>query len=138
MILKPIHTAVINGVNVRFFKTPLNDGKPDFAWHSVDDLMKAANLSKDRIEFFMQTMKADHPNAYVTVATPDGLVTIAPHFVAQGFTEAMVAIGRTPASFPHEYHTAAFDADDKLPVKDFGGIIAAFHRHSGAITKKGA
>ncbi len=137
MINKPIYTGTINGHPVRFFKTPMNDGKPDFAWHSTEDLMKAANLTADMIEYFMRSTKADHSNLYQTVATPNGLVTVAPHCVAQGFTQAMVAVGRVPASFPDQYHIAAFEADDALPAKDFDGIVAAFHRHSGAIIKRG-
>ena len=138
MIVKPIHTGTINGHPVRFFKTPMNDGRPDFAWHSTDDLMKAANLTPEMQEYFLRSMKADHSGLYQTVATPDGLVTVAPHCAAQGFTQAMVAIGKVPASFPDEYHTAAFEADDALPFKGFDDIIGAFHRHSGAVSKKGA
>jgi hypothetical protein len=136
MTTKPIYTGTINGRSVRFFETPLNDGKPDFAWHSTDDLMKAANLDPAMIDHFMRWSKADHGDVFRTIATPDGLVTVAPHFVAQGFTDAMVAVGRVPASFPNEYHTAVVSADDALPLKDIDGIIAAFHRHGD--TQKGA
>jgi hypothetical protein len=137
MTTKPIYTGIINGHPVRFFKTPMNDGKPDFAWHSTEDLMRAANLDTAMIEYFMRSTPSDQRSLYRTVATPDGLVTIAPHCVAQGFTGAMVAVGKAPASFPDEYHTAAFEADDKLPLKGFDEIIGAYHRHSGAITTPG-
>jgi len=137
MTMKPIHVATINGHPVRFFKTPNNDGKPDFAWHSSEDLMWAANIKPAMINRFMRCCKADYGDFYRTVATPDGLVTIAPHFIAQAFTTAMVEVGHVPASFVYEYQSAGFDADDKLPEKDFDGIIAAFHRHSGTIPKTG-
>lgn len=130
MVSTPIYTGTINGAPVRFFKTPLNDGKPDFAWHSTEDLMKAANLSKDQLAGFMQVMKADHPNTYRTIATHDGLVTVAPHFVAQGFTAVMEHVGQVPKGFKNEYLMASFEADDKLPFKGFDEIAAAFHRHS--------
>jgi len=136
MIVKPIRTGTINGHPVRFFKTPMSDGRPDFAWHSTDDLMKAANLTPEMQEYFLRSMKSDRGPLYRTVTTPDGLVTVAPHCAAQGFTRAMVAVGQVPASFPDEYLTASFEADDALPIKDFDEIIAAFHRHSGATSKK--
>lgn len=138
MTMKPIYVGSINGHQVRFFRTPLNDGRPDFAWHATEDLMKAANLDPAMIEYFMRGSKADHGAVYRTIATPDGLVTVAPHCVAQGFTRAMVAVGKAPAGFPDQYHTAAFEADDRLPAKDFDEIIGAFHRHAGAIMKQGA
>ena len=108
MTMKPIHVATINGHPVRFFKTPNNDGKPDFAWHSSEDLMWAANIKPAMINRFMRCCKADYGDFYRTVATPDGLVTIAPHFIAQAFTTAMVEVGHVPASFVYEYQSAGF------------------------------
>jgi hypothetical protein len=38
MIIKPLHIGTVAGRTLRFFRTPLNDGRPDFPWHSFDDL----------------------------------------------------------------------------------------------------
>jgi hypothetical protein len=51
-----------------------------------------------------------------TVATADGLVTIAPHFMAQGCIDAMVAKGQAPASARAEYDDAGADAIHKIVV----------------------
>ncbi len=139
MTMKPIHTATINGQLVRFFKTPINDGKPDFPWNSTDDLMKSCGLPSEMIEYFMRGSKDDHGDVYRTIATPDGLVTIAPHCVGQGFTQAMVDVGRAPESFVPQYTIACFMASKCSPEMSMEGVMAAFHRHSdGVTTKKGA
>ena len=38
MTITPLHIATVGGHPLRFFKTPLNDGRPDLVWHAVDDL----------------------------------------------------------------------------------------------------
>ena len=37
-MITPLHIATVGGHPLRFFKTPLDDGRPDFSWHCVDDL----------------------------------------------------------------------------------------------------
>jgi hypothetical protein len=44
MLVEPIHVATIRGHQLRFFKTPNNDGRPDMPWHSHDDLIKCVGL----------------------------------------------------------------------------------------------
>ena len=51
-----------------------------------------------------------------TVATSDGLVTIAPHFMAQGCIDAMVEEGMVPTGARDEYDDAGTDAMHKLVV----------------------
>jgi hypothetical protein len=38
MTTKPLHVAIVTGKQLRFFRSPNNDGRPDFPWHSTNDL----------------------------------------------------------------------------------------------------
>jgi hypothetical protein len=40
MITKPLHVATVGKHQLRFFKTPNDDNRPDFPWHAVDDLQQ--------------------------------------------------------------------------------------------------
>jgi hypothetical protein len=51
----PIYTGQVNGYPVRFFKTPLEDGRPDFVWHSVGDLENAIGLSPPEVKIMART-----------------------------------------------------------------------------------
>lgn len=133
MITNPIHVATISGHAVRYFKSPLNDGQPDFVWHSVNDLANAAGLTPEMAEHFLRTSKQDHPQMYRTIATIDGLETIAPHCVAQGFTRAMAAVGKTSASFVDDYLMASVEADAKHPTFSLDDIAEAVHRWDGTL-----
>ncbi|MEI8397356.1 MAG: hypothetical protein WCF85_21775 [Rhodospirillaceae bacterium] len=139
MITKPIHTAKINGNPVRFFKTPLNDGKPDFPWHSMHDLMVACALPLSMVEHFMRGAKQDHADMHRTIATADGVVTIAPHCCAQGLLGAMVHVGRITSNAEREYTKAVTEAGELLPYSQtIDGVIAAFHRWNDTAKGKGA
>lgn len=127
----PIHTGIIAGKPVRFFRTPLNDGRPDFPWHAVDDLMAACNLDRQRRRHFLRMMQKDHPGTMRTIATPNGIVTVAPHFQAQGLVDAMIHVGCASSTARRDYDTAIFEAGEKdQPEASFEYTIAAFHRWS--------
>jgi len=89
MMATPICTGTVNGSPVRFFRSPLNDGRPDFPWIAWGDLTDAYPLSAAKKAVFFQRLHADWPDIPRTVATADGVVTLVPHFAAQGFTSAM-------------------------------------------------
>ncbi|MBK3775924.1 hypothetical protein GAY31_17455 [Azospirillum brasilense] len=131
---KPIYIGTVNGHAVRFFKTPLNDGRPDFPWHSVDDLMKACNLDRGQRRHFLRMMQKDHPGTIRTIATQDGVVTVAPHFQAQGLVDAMVHVKQAGKSARSDYDMAIMEAGiAAIPGgPSFEYTIAAFHRWSGA------
>lgn len=90
MIKKPLYTQRINGRPLRFFKIPIDDGRPDFPWHSFEDLMSAAKLPQAMLESFLRDARRDYPNQVRTIATADGVTTVAPHPHAQGFLAAAV------------------------------------------------
>jgi hypothetical protein len=43
-VSKPLHIATIGGHPLRFFRTPINDGKPDMPWHAVGDRAAAPRI----------------------------------------------------------------------------------------------
>lgn len=136
MTSNPIHIAMIAGHPVRFFRSPINDGRQDFPWHAVDDLMAACRLGRSERRHFMRMMQRDHKEMVRTVATADGIVTVAPHPHAQGLVDAMVEVGRVTSSARNDYDKAIFEASEKakpggLSIND---AIAAFHRWSDGPT----
>jgi hypothetical protein len=38
MLIKPLHIGTIRGQQLRFYRTPNDDGRPDMPWHCHDDL----------------------------------------------------------------------------------------------------
>jgi hypothetical protein len=141
MTMKPgelIHTAEVNGHPIRFFRTPLNDGRPDFVWHSLDDLETAMGVLRSQRRAMLRMIKKDKEwGPFVrTVATKDGVVSIAPHFLAQGRIGAAMDSQNLPASFEMAYRLAALEAqrimDDRIGAgaQSLEYIGAAFHRWS--------
>lgn len=127
-----IYTGKVNGKPVRFFATPLSDGRPDFPWHSTDDLMSACNLDGAARKHFLRMAQRDHADTVRTIATPDGLVTVAPHYQAQGLVDAMVEVKRVKKGARNDYDTAIIKAGEAMcPLgMSFEYMIAAFHRWS--------
>ena len=138
-MIEPLHVATVGGQPLRFFKSPLNDGRPDLPWHAVDDLHRCLGLNRDARRFFLRRLRQwGEPK---TVATADGVVTVAPHFMAQGTVDAMVEEGVAPASVRTEYDRAGADAIRKLmhrvPLEFgsnawFGWMRDAMNRWEGA------
>jgi hypothetical protein len=92
MIAEPLHIAVLSGHPLRFFRTPLADGLPDLPWHAVDDLQRCLALNRHGRKIFLALLRSNKRwNGIVrNVATADELVTVAPHFMAQGTIGALV------------------------------------------------
>jgi len=96
MRMEPIHVVEIDGMLLRHFASPLyaKHRQADLPWHSADDLRAILRLAGEVRDVFQRRMKADWEEVR-TVATPDGITTIAPHFMAEGmieFAEANPAI----------------------------------------------
>src|SRR5215470_4825469 len=78
-LIQPLHVVTIRGKLLQFYKTPNKDARPDLAWHSFDDLQQVCGLTCEQRRFMAKhfangPFKAD----FRTIATTDGLVTIAP------------------------------------------------------------
>lgn len=111
-IMAPIHTATISGHEVRFFESP--KACPDLPWHSVDDLFKVCIPSRHDRRFYLRSIQRDWGKDIVTIATPTGPVTIAPHFAAQGLLGAMTEVGRIGEEVERAYVDAGIKALDVL------------------------
>ena len=114
---------------------PLDDGRPDLPWHSVDDLQACFGLNRQERRAFLQIWRRDAKRTgflMETVATEDGLVTIAPHYAGQGACSALRE--RLGVDIEHAYCLAASDAAQKIAGHLHGGDLlqwmgAALHRH---------
>jgi hypothetical protein len=117
MMSEPLHIATVGGHPLRFFKTPLDDGLPDLVWHAVDDLHQCLGLNRDARRVFLRKLKGAEWGKHTrTIATADGLVTVAPNYIAQGTVDAMIEQGMTPASIRRDYDHAGVEAMRKLGV----------------------
>ena len=138
MITKPLHVATVGKHQLRFFKTPNDDNRPDFPWHAVDDLQQCLGLDHSEREIFQKIIwqDADDRTAYRTIAADGQLISIAPHYVAQGMIGAMIEVGRAPSTVRAEYDLAGTEALKKLTVHlpfpsdaYFAWMKAAMTRH---------
>ncbi|WP_162560733.1 hypothetical protein [Methylobacterium durans] len=107
-LVSPIYIGTLNGRPLRFFKAPLPE--PHLVWHAWDDLVACSDLPRDRRRALKNSLQHDHGEKIRTVATLSGIVTIAPHFMAQGFIGSMVENGFMPASADMSYTIQSVDA----------------------------
>lgn len=126
--LTPIlHSGVVNGKPLRFVPSPLTG--PDFPWHVADDLFAALAFPRAVRREFSRKLKAEHAKDVKTVATAAGIVTIAPHFMAQGAIGAAVDIGCAPRSVEGEYGREGVKALNKFldprGIKDMDAVAYA-------------
>jgi hypothetical protein len=141
MITKPLHVATVGKKQLRFFRTPNDDGRPDFAWHAVDDLQQCLGLDGRASEPLRKAYweSAEFRTAYRTIAIERQLISVAPHHVAQGLIDAMIQLGLAPSTARTEYENAGVAALAKLtlhlPFQSeafFAWMKAAIERHENA------
>lgn len=131
----PAHIGTLNNRPLRFFKAPLP--APHLPWHAAEDLHQCLALPCDLRRHFQQQLKSsDWKNDVRTVATTDGIVTIAPHFIAQGLIGAMQGVGRADARTEIQYARQAKEAWDAIyPGRNFTEALSllaeAFHAQDG-------
>ncbi len=112
-VLTPIlHEATVAGVRVRYFRPQA--GTPDFPWHVADDLFAALRFPRPVRQHLQRSLRSDHGSTIRTVATSEGIVTLAPHFMAQGAIGAGVDIGCAPYDAETDYAKAGAAALTKL------------------------
>jgi hypothetical protein len=116
MIVTPIHTGFVNGKPVRFFHSPLGDGRPDFPWLALDDLMAALPLPRPIRRAFSRGLRSDWKDRIRTITTAKGATTIVPNAVAQGLLNAVVGQGLCPAALEAEYDAAVLAACPALTI----------------------
>jgi hypothetical protein len=54
MITQPLHVATVGKGQLRFFRTPNDDGRPDFPWHGIDDLYQCLGLDRSTREIYQR------------------------------------------------------------------------------------
>jgi hypothetical protein len=131
----PITIATINGVSVRFFRSPQQGY--DFPWSCFTDLMEAAKLKEEHQLFFLRMVRNTHGNDTRVVPTSRGPVVLAPHFMAQGAIHAMEELGFVSSKFEDEYCHGLAEAVSAVvahlpPVARFDAAIAMAQRQVGA------
>jgi hypothetical protein len=136
-IIQPLHVAIIRGHQLRFYRTPNNDGRPDFPWVCLDDLFRCMSSPRGfRKHFHRQAKSGPFRNDFRTAATPDGIVTIVPHYAAQGITAAWRE--SDCADIEKDYAREGVAAIKKLtahlvfPDQVLPWMKAALERHEGA------
>jgi hypothetical protein len=116
---KPLHTAVINRQQLRFFKTPWNDGRPDLPWHSVDDLLSILGMDRRRCALARLT-------PLETISTEGGNTIVAPHFIARALFKLADSLPEVTEAYAWAHATALH----KLPKgTTIGFTIHAHVRH---------
>lgn len=134
-VVAPIHAANIGKGELRFFRSPST--APDLPWHAFEDLAKCLGLPRSlRREFHRKLVSGPFKDDARTIATTTGIVTIAPHFCAQGLIQAAVHFGAAEASIEMEYVRAGVAAMNVLtgdlpPQASFEYVIAAARNHVG-------
>jgi hypothetical protein len=137
-LIEPVHVGTVGGRPLRFFRSPLADGRPDMPWHSVDDLHRCLGMNRAMRKFFLAKLReGKQAQAHHTIATAEGIAVVAPHFMAQGTLDALIDDQRiAPASTRTEYDREGSEALGKLmpPALEFGTdawfawMKAAMHR----------
>ncbi len=102
----PLHTDQINSHPVRFFRSPINDGRPDFPWTCLGDLIAAFGLTDQLRNLSGERLLKISAEA-MDVATNDGMVTLIPHPDAQGFVHSMLKLQGVDAAEEYKYAGAA-------------------------------
>jgi hypothetical protein len=77
-VIEPLHVAVGGGHPLRFFRTPLNDGRPDLPWVAIDDLGRCLGLSRTDRRVHLRAVHAGSKAIIRTIATSDGPASIIP------------------------------------------------------------
>lgn len=99
-ITEPLILGEFESLSVRYFRSPLYEKfrQPDMPWHAIDDLHPALLPSTEAAVHLKRALRTDWYEPK-TVATSEGLVTIAPHFMAEGLFEAIEGTEFQPPNF---------------------------------------
>lgn len=91
----PIHTGQVNGKPLRFFRSPSQGAH--MPYHAHDDLLVCLELPRDVRRVLKSKLASVWGGEIRTLATADGIVTIAPHVVAQSLLEMVIEAGAPAA-----------------------------------------
>ena len=137
-LITPLHVGDINGHRMRFFATPLNDGRPDFPWLALEDVHACIGFPPPVHMHMLRIMRRDDAWKMETIATADGPTVIVPHCEAQQMIEAMIEARQCSADVRTTYQTIGAEALKRLmeslgliDMDDqyFAWVKAALSRH---------
>ena len=104
----PCDTSLLNGRSLRFFRAPLTG--THLPWHAFDDLLACLALPEDVRVGLKRDLMAGWSRDVRTVATADGIVTIAPHWMAAGLVGAVAGRTGDELDLTVAYQQALFSA----------------------------
>lgn len=110
-LVHPVYEIELPRGRLRYFKSPIHAAHniADMPWHSADDFLSLAGMDGASAENIRRALRRDWTQP-VTVATEDGITTLSPHYMAEGFIAAMLA------------------ADDLFKVQDTVLLRASYRR----------
>ena len=111
-VVNPIHVAAIGLGNMRFYAPP--SGGQEFPWVTLEDAMHCFSLPRGMRWQATRDIHREWKGIAQTVSTDDGLVTLIPHFMAQGMVSAMAECGRCSGDLFVKYAVAGAAAMSKL------------------------
>lgn len=111
-MVNPIHTHMVNGHPVRFFRSPYQG--PDFPWHALEDLMIASGAARSLRRQYLSMVRRDWAKDLKTVRVAEGEITIAPHFMAQGWIDSLLDQSLVMARVRKDYANGSLSAANVL------------------------
>jgi hypothetical protein len=116
-----LYTVTIDRRQLRFFKTPWDDGRPDLPWHSVEDMLRVLRKLRQFRRFFLPRTASME----IIEIEGEGII-VAPHFLAHEFFE----FSNAPIEVIEAYALGCATALHQLPGGDTVGYrIHAHIRH---------
>jgi hypothetical protein len=110
MTQEPLLVGAVNGHDLRFFRPPRRS-EPDLPWIALDDLERCLGFPAEIREQMLRALSdGGWRPATTTVACASGIVTIVPHFMAQGLLESCIAARLVPAETDRAYYRAGSQA----------------------------
>lgn len=90
-LVYPVHEIETARGRLRYFKSPFHAAHniADMPWHSADDFLILTGMDTATAENVRRALRKDWPQT-VTIATEDGITTLSPHYMAEGFIAAML------------------------------------------------
>lgn len=123
----PLHVGRLNGRPLRFFRAPL--AGTHLPWHAFDDLQACLALPEDVRAGLKRDLMADWGRDVRTVATVEGIVTIAPHWMAAGLVGAVAGRVGDDIDLTVAYQQALFSAwielTGDMPAADSLALLQA-------------
>lgn len=112
MMAKPVYVGILRGKPLRFYRPPHT--QPAFPWHAVTDFLLAVDLPRALRRTFEAGLGKQWKAETKMIDTPTGIVTIGPHFMAQGLIDGLVETQRVTEALEQEYVALALQALDAM------------------------